>query len=330
MARKQGAKSTFAQLVSYMERGVGEGDGEPLVWHNLYGHAGMNTEEIVREFEANARYLKERRNGNVLYHEILSFSAGHNLRREELTRAVAGIGYEYLRQRAPDQLAYGVAHTDTEHIHLHLCLSANEVASPKRVRLEKARFAAIQKGLEAYVLTNYPELVQTRIYGKERATEKLKTAEREQELKQRTGRKSRKEELKALVHGLFERAQGREELVALLEKEGLSLYQRGKSVGIVDGLDARRHRLATLGLGEHYELTKARLIAGPEKSREAETRRRELDDAVRTAKEKPSPEKSPRDSIPKEPQRQGETEQDRRRAELDAITRKNRDQDRER
>lgn len=324
MARKQGAKSTFAQLVGYMDRGVGQGDGERLIWHNLYGHERMATEELVAEFEANAKYLKARKNGNILYHEVLSLSAGHNLRREELSRAIAGIGYEYLRQRAPDQLAYGVAHMDSEHIHLHLCLSANEVASPQRVRLEKNRFATIQKDLETYVLTHYPELAQTRIYDKEHTAEKLKTTEREQEFKQRTGQKSRKEELKALLHGLFERAQNREELVSLLEQEGLSLYQRGKSIGIVDGLDTRKHRLSTLGLVEHYELTKARLTSPSlEKTRQqAESRREELDEIVHPVREKNLDEPIPPREI--------ETEQDRRRNELDTITRRNDEHDRER
>jgi hypothetical protein len=254
-------KNPFMNLVRYMTR---TGDGEKsqsVLWHGFYGHEGMSNDEIVATFEENARYLKERKNGNVLYHEILSFSAGYSLQGETLTRAVADIGQEYLRYRAPGQMAFGAIHYDTDHIHLHLMVSANGIGKREPVRLTKAQFAELQKAVEAFTLAKYPELAQTRIYDRDRPKERLKTQAHEQAMKSRTGEPSRKERIKNQLHGLFEQSMSMAELEKRLEAEGLSFYQRGKSLGVVERLpdgSERRHRLATLGLAEHYAAIQSR------------------------------------------------------------------------
>ena len=251
-------KNPFMNLVRYITR---TGDGEKsqsVLWHGFYGHEGMGNEEIVTAFEENARYLKERKNGNVLYHEILSFSAGYSLQGDALARAVADIGQEYLRYRAPGQMAFGAIHYDTDHIHLHLMVSANAIGKAEREWMTKAQFAELQKAVEAFALAKYPELAQTRIYDRDRSKERLKTQAHEQAMKSRTGEPSRKEQIKGRLHGLFEQAMSMAELEKRLQAEGLSLYQRGKSRGVVERLpdgSERRHRLSTLGLEQHYEAT---------------------------------------------------------------------------
>ena len=245
-----------------MNRGIEDEEGKAVLWHNFYGSERMREDEIIQEFEKNARLLKERSNGNVLYHEILSFSRGHELKDEELFRVVADIGQEYLSERASRQLAYGVIHRDTDHIHLHLMISSNPVGKTERVRLSKKEFSEVQKRVERFALARYPELAQTKIYDRERAPERLKTDAREQALKSRTHEPSRKEALKARLHSLFERASTFKELAELAKAEGFNFYQRGKSVGVSvrdpDGQE-RKHRLSTLGVEAHYEMTNRRL-----------------------------------------------------------------------
>lgn len=254
-----------------MNRGIEDGEGRAVLWHNFYGGEKTQEADILRSFEENAELLALRKNGNVLYHEILSFSKGHQARGDELYRMVADIGQEYLRERASDQLGYGVVHLDTDHIHLHLMLSANAVGRSDRVRLSKADFAEVQKRVERFTLDRYPALAQTQIYGRDRAPERLKTNVHEQAMKSRTGQPSQKETLKAKVHQLFERARTVDELARLLSDEGLGFYSRGKSVGILvrdeDGTE-RKHRLSTLGLAAHYEQMNARLLAGHARDQE--------------------------------------------------------------
>jgi hypothetical protein len=261
---KKGTNSTsaFGSLIAYMNRADKDERIKAVLWHNFYADERTIADDIRRTFERNAAHLKERKNGNVLYHEMLSFSNGHRLDDATLDRVIADIGQAYLNERAVDQLAYGVIHKDTEHIHLHLMISANNVDKSDRVRLSKADFAEIQKRVEAYVLEKYPELEQTQIYAKTRHQEKLKTQAHEQAMKSRTGKTSRKEQVKTQLHQMFERAQSYDELAKLIQGAGIEMYQRGKSVGVVvrdaDGAE-RRHRLASLGVLEHYERTNARL-----------------------------------------------------------------------
>ncbi|MFB0965589.1 MAG: relaxase/mobilization nuclease domain-containing protein [Patescibacteria group bacterium] len=265
MARKE---ASFAQLVAYMEKD----SGDRVLYHNFYGHDRMRTEEIVREFDENARRLPRRKNGNALYHEILSLSAGRVLDRAEARRILADIGYEYLSRRAPGQLAYGTLHRDTDHLHLHLCISSNELGKQNRVRLSKREFAEVQKEVEAIVLERYPELGQERIYTKDRTKERVKTASREQQFKERTGKASRKEGMAGIVHGLLEYAGSAKELDALLARHGFKVYRRGKTFGLVDA-EGKRHRMKTLGLDLHFSAALERFgapreLIGPTRGRD--------------------------------------------------------------
>jgi hypothetical protein len=118
---------------------------------------------------------------------------------------------------------------------------------------EAMNLKVAEKAVEAFTLAKYPQLAQTRIYDRDRPKERLKTQAHEQAMKSRTGEPSRKERIKSQLHGLFEQAASMAELEKRLEAEGLSLYQRGKSLGVVERLpdgSERRHRLATLGLAE--------------------------------------------------------------------------------
>ena len=136
----RGGLGPFASLARYMNRGIQEEDGKAVLWHNFYGSEKTREDEIIREFETNSRFLKERANGNILYHEIMSFSRGYELDDERLFRVIADIGQEYLSERAPRQLGYGVIHRDTDHIHLHLMISANQVGKAERVRVACENF----------------------------------------------------------------------------------------------------------------------------------------------------------------------------------------------
>jgi Relaxase/Mobilisation nuclease domain len=253
-------KSLFQKLTEYMVREDNNEKSQSVLWHGFYGQAGMDEAEIYKAFERNAEKLKQRANGNVLYHEIISFATGYRLKDEALIRAVADIGQEYLRQRAAEQMAFGAVHIDTEHIHLHLMISANAVGKSERVRLSKKEFADIQKSVETYTLSQYPELGQTPIYDREpnKHRERLKTEVHEQAMKARTREPSRKDTIKSRLHSLFEMAANRQALDDLLRTEKLSFYTRGKNNGIIETLEdgtTRKHRLQTLGLAEHYSKT---------------------------------------------------------------------------
>lgn len=289
---RRGGGSPFAALTRYMNRGIEEEEGRAVLWHNFFGSDRMTEREIVAEFEANARLLEARKNGNVLYHEILSFSRGYTAQGEVLDRMVADIGQEYLRERAADQLGYGVIHRDTDHVHLHLMISANEAGKSNRVRLSKKEFSEVQKRVEQYAIEHYPDMAQTRVYAQERGKEKLKTDAQEQAMKVRTGLPSRKEQAKATLHQIFARASSFEELGELAKSAGISFYQRGKSTGVIikeaDGTE-RRHRLSSLGVEEHYRSTNERLLQAPGQQKKEQSKERPARDAGREERQQENP-----------------------------------------
>jgi hypothetical protein len=253
--------SPFALLARYMNRGLSQGEGKAVLWHNFYGSEQSNDSEIVATFESNARLLAERKNGNVLYHEILSFSAGHLMQGDDLAKSVADIGQQYLHLRAPEQIAYGVVHLDTDHAHLHLMISANPAGKSTRVRLSKHEFAQAQKSLEQFVLSHYPELAQTAIYDQQRVQERIKLRAHEQAMRARTHEPSHKETIKNIVEQALLQANSLDELKQQCSKHGITFYQRGKALGVTqndpNGRE-RKHRLATLGLQEQFQTFQAR------------------------------------------------------------------------
>ncbi len=287
---RNGGAGPFSALARYMNRGIEKEDGKAVLWHNFFGSERMSEAEIVAEFEENFRLLEARKNGNVLYHEILSFSSGYRAQGNDLEQMVADIGQEYLRERAPDQLAYGVIHRGTDHIHLHLMISANEAGKSDRVRLSKKEFAEAQKRVERYAIERYPDLAQTKIYDRERPKERLKTDAQEQAMKARTGAPSRKEQVKATMHQIFARANSYQELAELSKASGISFYQRGKTVGVIvkepDGTE-RKHRLATLGVEEHYQATNERLSQEQQKPKDKPQPRQDRDQQAPTHEDQP-------------------------------------------
>jgi hypothetical protein len=252
MARKS---PSFKQLIEYMQKEK----GESLLFNNLYANEKTKTDDLIKIFEDNSKLVPNRKNGNYLYHEMISFEK-NNLEKEQLIPIFYDIAKLYIEERAQHNLTYCVIHHDTNNVHMHLCISANEIGTPKKTRLSKAKFSSIQKNIENYVLEQYPQLGQSKIYNKKRNREKLKTSSKEQEYVKRSKKLSYKEELKITLHRIFEEAQSHEKLIELLQKNNLDLYTRGEAVGVVNkDQNNRKHRLKTLGVLDHYSATNKRL-----------------------------------------------------------------------
>ncbi len=257
MARKS---HSFGQLLAYMT--IPEQPG-PSITHNLQS-PGNDIAGIHREFLDNTRYLPPRKNGNVLYHEILSFSDQDRTSvtptiLEDLTR-------KYLELRSPNALAFAQAHFDTECPHMHIMISANNLASSKRLRLSRVEFAGVKRSLEQYQRQRYPFLEHSVVYERGKPTSKRQRAphherrgesERSRRLAKASGLRepSQKEQVRALVAEQLTIANSGKALFLRLKNLGLLLYKRGKHVAVQDlaggcGAVGRRYRLKTLGL-EH-------------------------------------------------------------------------------
>ena len=193
--------------------------------------------------------------GNALFHEIIALEPNTAVPVKVQIAALTELAERYIERRAPRQLAVGVIHADTAHVHMHLMISSNAVLSKRRLWLAKKDFAAIQREIEAYRLERFPELGTARHYAE--AGRGIKRGHREQAAALRTGTPTRKQVIAAEIEAAMKKAKDREDLTATLASLGLTLYRRGRTVGVVSE-GGRRHRLATLGLAEAYTEAEAR------------------------------------------------------------------------
>lgn len=245
---------SFTQLIGYFHK-THYDRSAPVFSHNLYD---SNTpENAADEFEHNATFLPKRANGNYLYHEIIALEDHPEISRPKQERILLDLVRRYIAIRAPKQLVYGRMHLD-KHLHFHLCISANAARGKQRLWLSKSRFANIQSELERYKLEKYPELGNRELYARPERSNQFQTAafdrkffhkkQREFEYSRRTGERSRKEALRELLLPIFAQAVSFQSLRQELIAHQISLYQRGKTRGLVDDRSGKRYRLKTLGL----------------------------------------------------------------------------------
>lgn len=248
MSRKQ---ATFSQLVDYFEDG--RQDEKYNIYHNVYS---TDAEKIKTEFQENAAYVGKRKNGVYMYHEILSITKTKNLTEERQKEILKNIGLDYIQNRAKNNLVFGVLHDDKDdNLHYHFMISSNELQSEKKHRLSKNEFSEFKKDLEQKVLTKYPELEQKKLINKEPKAEKEtgeKLSNKGAELKRRTGKTDQRDDVKERLKTVFSASRTKADFFNALETEQLSIYVHGNTIGIVDKVTERKHRLKTLGMLDEF------------------------------------------------------------------------------
>lgn len=260
MSRKH---PSFAQLIDYIERESKLKSRDFSIHHNLYSR---DRDRLKEEFAENARHLRFRKNGVYLYHEVLSITRSRHIEEAEQKAILNTIVQEYLKARAKNNLAYAVLHEDTDNLHFHIVLSANEVGDSNRKRLSKAQFADIQTSLEKWVLETHPELEQKAVFHKnqtaderaEREAKKSHLSNRGEELKRRGGKTTERDDLQERLADIFETATDPRHFSDLMDDAGFTLYTRGQTHGVTDR-DGNKHRLNRLGLSEAWQALDQRM-----------------------------------------------------------------------
>lgn len=240
---------SFGQLLEYLNEPEAKG---PALLHNFRA-SGDDLQRLQGEFLENARFLPPRRNGNILYHEILSFS---DLDRNRVSPAtLEDLTRQYLLLRAPAALAYAKAHFNTACPHIHLIISANELGRSRRSRLSKAEFQRIKRDLERYQIEHYPNLIHSKVQGEREPRPRRRRVESEQARRVRKegiAPATRKDVLRDLVLGALTRAASGEDLVNELARNHLQLTRRSRTVLLQDMAHGRHYRLSTVGLAEAF------------------------------------------------------------------------------
>lgn len=239
MSRKS---KSFSQLYDYLMR-----DNSFSFSRNTYSHS-TNKKDLIREFMRNSDYLKTSRGKNYLYHELLSLEE-NNLSAEKQKEILLDLANKYLESRAKNHLAIGVFHTDKNHLHIHLMISANEIEGTKRVRISKKEFSSIQKNLENYKNERYKELSISSHYQKTKDLNKEKQIE--QEIKNRRNKTTIKDDIKKDLEELFNKATSKTYIENYLKNKGYEIYTRGQTKGVI--YENKKYRFKTLGLDKLYD-----------------------------------------------------------------------------
>ena len=140
--------NSFRQMITYLNKRIEYKDVPWIIGNNIEGDI-YDIEEVVRAFKTNDQYRKKRKNGVVMYHDILSLPSG--IREECLSNPnkLMEIAYTYINEKNPQAIAYGVPHFyQNNNPHVHIVFSANEFGSEKSVRISKQRMKQIKKSID--------------------------------------------------------------------------------------------------------------------------------------------------------------------------------------
>ena len=209
-----------------------------------------------------------------MYHEVLSITKSEKLPEEQQKEILKDIALNYIQSRAKNNLVYGVLHHDKkDNLHYHFMISSNELESDKKHRLSKEEFSQFKKDLEIYVLEVYPELEQKKLINKEPGQQRdpgEQTSNKGVELKRRTGKLNEKDSVKERLRTVFAETKTKAEFFTAMEREQLEIYVHGNTIGVLDKITDRKHRLKTLGMRDEFNVISERL-------EEIENRKAEVD-----------------------------------------------------
>ncbi len=198
------------------------------VTHNL---KGKSIDGWVQQFKSNEQYrLRKRTDSVLLTHEILSW---HRDDAKNITLAkMETMAREYIRLRNPNGIYVAVPHFDKDHYHIHICASGIEYKTGKSLRLSQLEFLKLKKNIQQYQIEHFPELIKSVVaHGKK---ERSITSDKEFQIKLRTGRETRKEQVIAILKTCYKKANSKEIFFQLLNESGLKTYQRsGETTGVV-------------------------------------------------------------------------------------------------
>lgn len=256
--------TNYKNVANYVLSEYLKSDDSFALFHNVWS---TDVNEVAKAFRQNNKLKPKRKNGNVLYHEILSFSP---LDSKELTKAkIADLVRKYIELRCPNCLVVAGLHRE-HHSHVHLMISSNEYLSSKSHRLDKVQFRECQIKTEEYQIEKYPELKNSIVHIENKKKEKKQVD------KPKYKNETRKEQLKALIKKVFDEAKGKTDFIVKLKNNELFPYDRnGKLYGV--WYKKERFRLSGLGIKTEHIRTLERLEELSRLSQRSQGRNNELE-----------------------------------------------------
>ena len=247
MSRKS---RSFSQLYHYMKNGSSRNSEYDFFTQNIYAR---KDKDIVSEFSANAHKVKARKNGNYLFHEIISITKSTQLTLEQEKQRLFDIVQRYAQKRCKHNLVTGYLHDEkTNNVHFHLMISSNEIDSSKNQRLTKYEFDKVKKETEKYVIETYPELEQDILINATHEQRKQRQSNKAGEVQRKGGRLEKKEKITQTLRDIFSQSRSMDDVFTYLAEQNIEMYNRGNTIGFTTKSDNKKYRLKTLGLEEAF------------------------------------------------------------------------------
>jgi len=248
MSRKS---KSFSQLFQYMKNGSSNNSQYDFYTQNVYS---SNDKGITSEFLDNSKGIKYRKNGNYLFHEVISITKSKQLDLIQEKERLFDIVRYYAKARCNNNLAVGFLHDEKENnVHFHLMISSNEIGENKNQRLTKYQFNKVKKETEKYVIDKYPELEQDILINVQKEEQKDVLSKKGWEIKRKGGRLEKRERITNKLKQIFSTSHSKSGLFTLLSEQNIEMYHRGNSIGFVTLTDGKKYRLKTLGLVQEFE-----------------------------------------------------------------------------
>jgi hypothetical protein len=236
--------NNFKKIISYiLDKDWKTNKSSFAIYNNI-----KRPDKILQEFKNNDRYRKRRKNGVVLYHEVLSF---HQKDSKKLTLIkLKEIAEKYISIRSPNALCFASPHFDTDNIHIHFCFSGTEYKSSKTLRMDNKFFKKIKLDIEAYQKKQFPELVNSIVYSTEKELDKRFDKDKYYQTKNRLNKantKTDKDQLKDSIKIIFLKSTNFDDFIENLKLNKYEVYSyRNKPRGII--FNKRKYRFKLLGI----------------------------------------------------------------------------------
>lgn len=219
----------ISSLLRYIQNHGKSKDGK--VHQILHNVRSKDLPGQIQEYLTNEAHRKTfRKDGVFVRHEILSFSPSSNVHLSN--EILEDIAKHYLHIRGANCQAVGAIHNQgKDHYHIHLCVSGIDLVRGRSTHIPRPDLHRIKSDLQRYYLEKYPELEQSAV---RHGIGESYLSQKEYQLKLRSQRLLKKEELERMVKSCFDRSTNQTEFLEHLLSEGIPHYERnGKTQGVI-------------------------------------------------------------------------------------------------
>lgn len=283
--------ASFRQLVNYIMRETSlpnqeeeREEQEVFTFLHNFDDAIMpdDMDGIADDFLENSKFLKARKNGVMLYHEIASFAPEDST---QIDRSVMEqLSRKYIDVRAKNAMVLARPHFDKGHVHIHFLISGNERGNGRRMRVSKSEFTRQRREVEQFQLERFPQLNKSYVHSRDKEKYKQQRIERISDatkaMRERGAKQTIKTQLAKQVLNVIPSAQSLESIVLGIQKKGHEVYERG---GIPYGIiqNGKRYRFSKLLKNSDYSEKIALMLSN---ARELEKAKKRLEQVMKKEK----------------------------------------------